>query len=170
MRLCSYLLNSAGRLYHDLQKDVVCPKWLSAILIPNCMAEMFYFNWLPEGHWHENKEEEHIVIVLLTRRVVKNWSRLRCAAITRKQVGSETQELEQEQEQRWPWRLMTQWCTHLAPAEVRPSQWVVHVAPPPLRSATCTLLLRRHGYSNDYTQFLLFESTWYFHINMLCNN
>ena len=36
--------NSAGRLHHDLQKDVVCAKWLSAILIPNCMAEIFTFN------------------------------------------------------------------------------------------------------------------------------
>ena len=41
-------------------------------------------------------------------------------------------------------------CSHLKSGS---AQWVVHVAPPPLSSATCTLMLKRHGYSNDYIPF-----------------
>ena len=41
-------------------------------------------------------------------------------------------------------------CSHLKSGS---AQRVVHVAPPPLSSATCTLMLKRHGCSNNYTPF-----------------
>ena len=46
-----------------------------------------------------NKEEEHIDIVLLTRRVVRYWSRLRCAAITKRSRLGETREHEQSSDE-----------------------------------------------------------------------
>ena len=48
MRLCSYLLTVQVACTMTC-RSLSCPKWLSTILIPNCMAEMFTLIICPRG-------------------------------------------------------------------------------------------------------------------------
>ena len=40
MRIMQLPATSAGRLYHDLQKNINCSRWLSSTLLPNLPAEI----------------------------------------------------------------------------------------------------------------------------------